>query len=434
MINNRLYRNGLNGLNGANRRHEAFGRHGAGGLRGLRCGSLSFIIYYLSFIISLTCLSACCSHSDDTPEPTPTPGPVVETGTSISFSGQETEAQDVSQGVKGTRAETRAGTPLSEKTGVFTVWGYKNLSLVEGVYGGTQMVFPGYRVVWHSGSAATTTTNTNGWEYVAQQTGSEPEQTIKYWDWDAKAYRFFAVTGTKRTSGDLAIGEYKTDELSGSYEITLSANASSESDMNNTPFFSRLWFSTGILPTYADKQFGKPVVLEFLKPYARARFIFKYSYPREGIQLTEVSFAPTDGSKIARKGTVTVHYPKEGKEIREWYTMMANSDSDPEVNKALTAFTEDYDPEDDGKTYSESDKGWYMVLPNNEQGTYTLSVKVNGKTKTATVPEQYMQWLPGYSYTYVFKVTDEGGVEIGWVEYAVTPWDEYTGNRTVYNW
>lgn len=427
-----------------NRLHRSWacGLHGANGLHGLRRAyHLSFIVYYLSFILSITCLMS-CSSSDDTPEPTPTPGPVVETGTPISFSGQETEAQDVSNGVKGTRAETRAGTPLSEKTGVFTVWGYKNLSLVEGVYGGTQMVFPGYRVVWHSGSAATTTTNTNGWEYVAQQTSGD-EQTIKYWDWDAQAYRFFAATGGTEDNGTYgADGTYWTSGPYNTYKITFNANASSESDMIATPFFSHLWFSTGVLPAYADKEFGKPVVLEFLKPYSRVRFIFKYSFPREGIKLTEKYFKPTkdfdpDVSKhvgIARKGTVTVHYPKEGKEIREWYTMMANSDPDPEVNKALTAFTEDYDPEDDGKTYSESDKGWYIVLPNNEQGTYTLSVKVNGKTKTATVPEQYMQWLPGYSYTYVFKVTDEGGVEIGWVEYAVTPWDEYTGNRTVYNW
>jgi hypothetical protein len=46
-----------------------------------------------------------------------------------------------------------------------------------------------------------------------------------------------------------------------------------------------------------------------------------------------------------------------------------------------------------------------------------------------------MQWLPGYSYTYIFKVNEEGGVEFGSAEYAVTPWIETGGvNASVYNW
>jgi hypothetical protein len=371
----------------------------------------------------------------------------VETGTPISFSGQETEAQDVSQGVKGTRAETRAGTPLSESgVTIFKVWGYKNMRYTADtdVYDDKQEVFPGYQVVWHSGSAASTTTNTNGWEYVM----SSPEQTIKYWDWSAQAYRFFAVTGWGGTP-PATPEDYKADkayETNGAteYSITMLANCSDDDDdgkeeievvqanMKLTPFFSRLWFSTGVLPAYADKEFGKPVVLEFLKPYARVRFIFKYSYPREGIKLTEASFKPTTvGDKIARKGTVIVHYPKEGNETKEWYTISPKIGSG---SAELEEFTEDYDPEDDSKVYTETDNGWYMVLPVLSQGSFTLSVKVNNATKTCSVPAEYMQWLPGYSYTYIFKITDEGGVAIGWVEYAVTPWSEFKVDRTVYNW
>ena len=78
--------------------------------------------------------------------------------------------------------------------------------------------------------------------------------------------------------------------------------------------------------------------------------------------------------------------------------------------------------------------GWYIVFPNMSQGSYKLSVDINGQTKTAAVPANYMQWLPGYSYTYVFKITEEGGVEIGWVEYAVTPWEDMPADHTVYNW
>jgi hypothetical protein len=75
-----------------------------------------------------------------------------------------------------------------------------------------------------------------------------------------------------------------------------------------------------------------------------------------------------------------------------------------------------------------------MVLPRDTQGSYTLSVRVNGIARTAVVPAEYMQWLPGYSYTYIFKITEEGGVEIGWVEYAVVPWIEMEVSKSVYNW
>ena len=236
-----------------------------------------------------------------------------------------------------------------------------------------------------------------------------------------------------------ANGTYGPADAYYTYRYDLAADASDAAGIDATPYFSRLWFSTGNPVTYADKQFGRPVTLEFLKPLARVRYIFKYTYPREGIQLENKCFKPTadydvvppaTATRIARKGTVTVIYPLDGTEIKEWY----ETTPDAGGTGALEALEEDYDPENDHKTYTVSDNGWYVVLPNLTQGSYTLSVKVNGETKRATVPAEYMRWQPGYSYTYVFKITDEGGVEIGWVESAVTPWTEMFADWTVYNW
>ncbi len=318
-------------------------------------------------------------------------------------------------------AVTRAdGMPLSEKATSFTVWGYKNMSSSP-----TQTVFPSYVVNWTSNSAGTTTSNSSGWEYVA------PNQTIKFWDWSAKAYRFFAVTGWTGLTPPATYEANKT-YVAGENAVSMLADASSTDAMDETPFFSHLWFSTGDPVSYADKQFGKPVTLEFLQPFTRVRFIFKYVFPREGIELKVKSFKPTDGSRIVRKGIVTVSYPLEGPKTEEWFEMTKDTDTDPDPH--LEKFTEDYDPEDDTKVYTETAKGWYTVLPNLSQGSYTLTVTINKVEKTAVVPANYMQWLPGYSYTYVFKITDEGGVEIGWVESAVTPWTEMEADRTVYNW
>ena len=396
-------------------------------------------------LIGLMGLVSCSSSSEEAVanEP-PTP---VNTEVAISFSGSESQEEAVSNGENnktnrayGTYGANRraAGKSLSESATSFTVWGYKNMSYTVGSYGDLQTVFPGYQVDWHDGSAVSTTSNSNGWEYVRS---TPTEQTIKYWDFSAKAYRFFGVTSWSGAPPVLpAVYEaHKTYGANGvgTYEVSMLADASNATEIAATPFFSRLWFSDGSTEPsspYYDKQFGKPVTLEFVKPLARVRFLFKYAYPREGIKLGSTkSFKPTDGTKkIARKGIVTVSYPLTGTATRESYTIVPQTG---EGSGELTAFTEDCDPEDDGKVYTaDAPGGWYTVLPVLTQGSFTLTATVNAVERTVVVPAEYMTWLPGYSYTYIFKITEEGGVEIGWVEYAVTPWSELEADHTVYNW
>ena len=217
-------------------------------------------------LIGLIGLTSCGGDSTLMAPLTEAEEPPTEVGTVISFSAQEGAEQEMSQGARG---YTRAGTPLSAIATQFTVWGHKN-RYEAGAYSDMQTVFPGYTVKWQENSAATTTTNSNGWEYLLP---SNPSQTVKYWDWSAAAYRFFAVTNY--------------NEVNGAYRYDLAADASDADAIEATPYFSRLWFSTGDPVTYADKQFGRPVTLEFLKPLARVRYIFKYTYPREGIALAD---------------------------------------------------------------------------------------------------------------------------------------------------
>ena len=428
-------------------------------------------------LITLIALLLCaCSSDEPAAEPQVVePEAPQEMQVPISFSGSEEEEREVNQGAA-TKAMTRAAKPLSElAVTTFNVWGYKDMA----AYGDRQTVFPCYTVNWYSNSAGTTTSNSSNWEYVMPS----PDQTIKYWDWGAAAYRFFAVTkwggevadpaaraketydtdGTYETYG--AYGAYETygvyeahepNEANGeypAYAVSMKAakarvwdgsgdydKDATAAEMAATPYFTRLWFSDGNLVTYPDKQFGKPVQLEFLKPYARVRYIYKYVYPREGLTLSDQTFKPTtdytagsgDKVKIPMSGTVTVIYPLTGTATREWYTVT------PDADNRLEAFTEDFDAEDDTKVYRDTDDGWYMVLPCTSQGSYTLQVTINTKIKTETkscvVPAEYMRWLPGYSYTYIFKINEEGGIEIELVEAAVTPWTELGTARTVYNW
>ena len=377
-------------------------------------------IKYGHIIIMAMLMSTACSH--DSYESRPDDDvPVVDTRTAISFSGQQGEEQEVNQGTNRANGMTRAGTPLSETATSFKVWGFKNMSFSNNSYGDLQTVFPGYIVNWLSGSSSAS--NSNGWEYVAQQTGNDPEQTIKYWDWGAKAYRYFAVTGGLTPNTNATYGENEASYKA--YEFTMTADCSTNENASATPFYSHLWFSTGQLPTYNDKQFGKAVQLEFLKPFARVRFLFNYSYAAEAVKVTNPSFKPTDGSKkIARKGTFKVTYPLTGTKTSEWYT--ATKNANPAEDEELEAFTEEYIPEGTEK--------WYLVFPVDAQGSYTMTVNVNNVEKTAVVPAEYMTWKPGYSYTYIFKITEDGGVVIDLIQTAVTPWTDMEITHEVYNW
>lgn len=361
--------------------------------------------------------------------------PVPNDLVAISFSGVESETEET------TRA-TRAAAALEESATTFQVWAYKNMEYSAGSYTSLQTVMPGYTVNWGANTAATTTSNTNDWEYMGIS-----DQTIKYWDFGAAAYKFFGATNWEAESA----GPYEPNKTYGAnktttYEITMVANCSDDDEdgnldeaeviaanMNATPFYTHLWFSTGNVDDYPDKQFGKPVQLEFLKPYTRVRFLFKYSYESEAIKLRKNEFKPTNGSGIARKGTVTISYPLTGSETRESFSSTPNPS--PVAGEELEAMTKEYVP--DGGPAKEI---WYYVLPRHSQGSYTMSVWMNNDnlsdpaTRTAVVPAEYMRWLPNYSYTYIFKILEEGGVEIEDVQAAVTPWTEMQIDHTLYNW
>ena len=351
----------------------------------------------------------------------------VEEGAPIAFAAQQQKQGTV----------TRAG--LEEKNiTTFTVFGYKNMSYESDAYGGLQTVFPGYNVNWTTNSAHTTTSNSDNWEYVNQG----PNQTIKYWDWSAKAYRFIGVTGelngadvVNGTQGDIVDhGDYKA------YEITMTADGSSDETIAATPYYSHLWFSTGNT-SLGYQPFGKPVQLEFLKPLAMVRFMFTFEVPDEAktTTLTEKSFRPTDGGIIQTNARITVSYPLTGTATEESYAIT----SEP---GGITEFTQDYyesvttdgshviSPYYDADDNEDAIRKEYAVLPASNQGTYTMTVSVNGEPKSTVVPAEFMDWKIGYLYTYIFKVHVDGGVEIDKVQSAFTQWTDHTAEHTIYNW
>ena len=387
----------------------------------------------LALLLLLALLLGACCHDDDEK-------PVQEKGTPITFSGSEAETQQGgNKAPRASMASTRAAMPLESKATAFDVWGYKNMiwDNTDGyTKAGLQTVIPQYHVAWKENSAATTTTNSDGWEYILTD---YPDQTIKFWDFGAEAYRFFAATGYPAAT-------VKTVDGNEVAEISMAADGE---DLSATSYYSRLWFSTGSLVDYPTRQFGKTVALEFALPLSRVRFILRTVVPEGSPEpiLEDIEYKPITG-KIHVRGTFTVTYPLTGKSTTESWT---TSDFTRSILSLTVPYSEDEyftqaeidaavegDPAY-GKTTSDKKivgtYKWYYLMPIRGQEPYMLTLLINGEEKTAVVPAAYMDWLPGYEYTYIFKINEEGGVELESYDAAYADWKEGTeGTPTVYNW
>lgn len=381
------------------------------------------------------------------------PATVPEEGqTAISFIGGQQEEQAV------TRAATGLETLLNEKT--FKVWGYKNDAYDAGTgsYTSYQTVMPNYTVSWTANTAYTTTTNTNDWEYVGLGTGSDQE--IKYWDFGANAYRFF---GYAKGNATAAVHDNDADPSSpivtpatpqvavtenglaaDAISFTAEVDASTDATIEAAPYFTRLWFSDGNPTNYPDRQFGRPVQLQFLKPFARVRFMFTIV---EGLSATRedlghITFHPSETSqKIATAGSVTVSYPLKGTATTESWTITPGSNPADHIDAFLIDYYETPDPavtpaDALPTTWPNTPGKWYTVLPVASQGSYTLEVSVvTEQIKKVVVPAEYMQWKAGYEYTYKFKVNEKGDINIDVVQVAINDWrNRNVSNHVVYNW
>lgn len=404
----------------------------------------------LSLLLALALLLCACSSDNGgggEQEPPQQPlaaitfaGTLSEEQESTAGGGSETKAGETRAETKAgdTRSATRAATPLSDlNIHHFKVWAYKNMSYDEGTsaYGDLQTVMDGYTVQWTANTAHTTTTNTHNWDYIIPGEAAYSDQSIKYWDLSARAYRFFGTAPGK--TGNM--GTYSIVGSNG--RLALAVDASSQTAIDNTPYFSTLWFSTGNELDYPERLFRSVVRLEFVKPVSRVRFMFKFvdglTFGRK--ELSSIRFRATSGTGIPVKGTVTINYPLMGKDIEEsWTSSPDNSGALPYLNIDYYEADADFTPDDTTTpaVYDNSPEHWYTVLPRTSQGSYTLSVVVvGGDPRTAVVPAEYMRWAPGYDYTYIFKIMEDGGVNLDQIQVAIGNWVfKDPIEHPVYNW
>ena len=123
-----------------------------------------------------------------------------------------------------TRSAKTGAEAASDLNNNFVIWGDKTMS-----DNSTQTVFDNYQVNYVTNSANTTTSNSAGWEYVGYTSKKNVGQTIKFWDYSAAHYDFFAYSLGRgyTTSGDnptTSFATATTDMTSTGYTLSGTAN------------------------------------------------------------------------------------------------------------------------------------------------------------------------------------------------------------------
>ena len=373
------------------------------------------------FIISALaiCLLSCSTpEQDDLLIPEPQQG-------SISFGGNSGSWQDA--------PTSRAGeTGLETIAKSFRVWGYKNTggNHTDG-FTEPQKVMDGYIVNWNQPA----TGGTGSWDYTGIRNEElQTTQTVKYWDYSATCYRYFAfspedakVTTTILQEGGNSTSQAGTTSEEGSTNQTDKASKVSfqipfeykeDATSSSTPYISDLWLSDN--QNFGDdKKYGACVKLTFAPIVTKVRIKFNYQ-ENTNVTITGISFKHTAG-EVPTAGNICINYPITGTETQPVYSWET-------TQRGTINLSVPYEEEAD-KIHQTTERGkWYFVPPsgnttNTGQGDYIITATINGKTSTAIIPAEYMQWKAGYQYTYIFKITEAGTV-ISFTNLQVEKWTE----------
>ena len=368
----------------------------------------------LTISVMTLCLLSCSSSEQDNPViPEPQYG-------SISFGGNSGSWQDA--------PISRAGeTGLETIATSFRVWGYKNTegNKTDG-FTNPQNVMNGYIVNWKQPK----TGETGSWEYTGIENDElKTTQTIKFWDYSATSYRYFAFSpaNAKVTTTLLSEDGSTANNLNTATQTSFSIPFEYKEDATSstTPYISDLWLSDN--QNFENRKYGECVKLTFAPIIAKVRFKFNYLKDTK-ISITDIVFKNINDAPSPIKGNIIVSYPITGtgtKASYKWETPETGTGTGTELIK----FTIPYEEDADLNHQATERKKWYYVPPlgdsDTPQGAYIITATIDGKKSTATIPAEYMQWKAGYQYTYIFKITEAGTV-ISFTNLQVEKWTEST--------
>ena len=389
---------------------------------------------YLFFAASALALAS-CSSDDFLGE---NPGNVQNATNAINFGG---DAGKIS------RATSNSGSVIDMLDGQFKIYGVK----AKGTDGSYTDVFKDYSV-WDA-TKGSTTSNTEGWEYVANNGATNlgqgdinltKEQTIKYWDYASNNYHF--VAGSPITAFT-----YKTKEGTGDIEsATISKlgghiTAKPKTSTNYAADPSPVYVAEPVIVN-SDK-YKEAVKFTFVRQQTKVRVGIYETIP--GYSITSIKFYPYEENSNAFSSTstnnivlttTTANYFKGGDNISgkinyDWtkpaYTFeYENTD----LTKSKNWYGGEYKNGVKAKVSNHTNieelygtdadmhsNGYFTVLPTPSatdpspiliKCDYTLTSDdgsketIEVKGATAAIPAAYSKWNTNTLYTYLFKISD----------------------------
>lgn len=345
------------------------------------------------------------------------------------------------------------------KSNGFWVYGIKYAAAEAATKGDNdKVVYKNYRVEWKD-NANSTQSNTAGWEYVGVENANYREhvtpyltaaQEMKYWDYSANGYTFYAATAKPNdlTGDKVKLEKTESVETVGAsvydkgYEVTLKDGA----DIDNLYFADRKPIAHSSDAEHGkDDKFGGEVNFTFRNALTKVRVGMYETIPGYSVKIDKFYYTEENASK---EGTDKFYAdvqntPLETSETGVKYKVVYYSDQ--EVSGQLTnqpkmlpnelgqGSTKGFIAIGDGAnlkqetvlaekvlqpTYDQKDGAYTFFLPQaaNDKPLklkldYTLTsndgsgevIKVKGAT--ATIPAQYLCWRPNYAYTYLFKIS-----------------------------
>ncbi len=370
---------------------------------------------------------------------------------------------------KTTRATSNSTYKIENlKANGFWVYGTKHSATEEKTAKNDQAVYTNYLLAYTEGSANNTQSNTAGWEYVGVDNSLyrnnvtpkvDEAQTIKYWDYSAVAYTFYAATAKPEDvkDGKVIINKTTSDDAgtvyTKGYEVTLKDGA----DWDQLYFADRKVINKTKDAEHAKHDvYGGEVNFTFRNALTKVRVamyetvpgysvsIDKFYYTKDG-ESTQTTVATDKFTADANNTPLVtsaagvtykvVYYndkeadgqlenqpkmlpnatgegaPKKVFKIGDGETLIGSADDTKSGTELSTIITK--------PTYDTKDGKYTLFMPQadndktlNLKVDYTLTSldksgeQIHVKGATATIPAKYLCWRPNYAYTYIFKISD----------------------------
>lgn len=398
---------------------------------------------YFIYAVSALALAGC--SSDDFLGGQPSPTKLTDNNV-INFNGGSSAT---------TRSELTGSTAATKLGNKFFVYGTKQTTKTEEVDGSNeQTVYMNYLVTFKDGTDNTTVSNTAGWEYVGVDNSyidavkpnvESAPQTIKYWDYSAPSYVFYACSAhgddLSKNNGKVKIekitdasAEPNPTVYKKGYKVTLKDGAHPE----NLYFSDRKVLTKSSNAVHGEKDvYGGEVNLTFRNSMAKVRVAFYETIPGYSVKIDNFYTASGDNETkfvadltntplvMSATGTeYNVVYYESG-DLKNQPRLIADANQTVYVLTLGTGLfrnplgTEKTNPTYDTYDTNDTNTGVYTWFMPQTENTSKLKLKVDytltstdnsGETikvkgATAEVPAELLCWKPNYAYTYLFKIS-----------------------------